>query len=120
MKYKKDGRAWLFFGLCFALVLALTPGAVEAKKSEKKKQKKAAKQHSNVHDLKKRDITHEQLEAMLEDYAKLVAEERQGMQDATFRRVEREYQAHQETGAPFVRDILIISGGGAKGAFGDG
>jgi len=34
--------------------------------------------------------------------------------------LERDYKAHLETGAPFVRDILIISGGGAKGAFGAG
>ena len=120
MVFKRKGHAWLFVGLCFALVLALAPGTVEAKKSEKKKQKKAAKQHSNVHELEKRDISHEQLEAMLEDYAKQVADERREMSARAFRRVEREYQAHLETGAPFVRDILVISGGGAKGAFGAG
>ena len=42
------------------------------------------------------------------------------MVETGLRRLEREYKAHQETGAPFVRDILIISGGGAKGAFGAG
>jgi predicted acylesterase/phospholipase RssA len=99
-------------------MLALSPGSVEAKKN--KKQEKAAKKHSNVHDLEKRDISPEQLEAMRVEYVKTVAAERNRMLNTALRRVEREYKAHLETGAPFVRDILIISGGGAKGAFGAG
>jgi hypothetical protein len=122
MRFRKNGPAWLFFVLCFALLLAASPGTVEAKKNKKKKKAQTAEsqQQSNTEKLKMRDITHEQLEAMLADYSKEVAAERQGMEDAAFRRIEREYKAHQETGAPFVRDILIISGGGAKGAFGAG
>ena len=120
MWFKKGGRTWLAFGLCFTLVLAVGAGSVEAKKSEKKQQKKSAKQQSNVSEAKTRDLTQEQLLAKLDDYKKEVTEERQAMEDAAFRRIEREYKAHQETGAPFVRDIMIISGGGAKGAFGAG
>lgn len=120
MPVKRNGRGWSVVGLCLALVLAASQGRVEAKKSEKKQQKKAAKQNSNVKEIRQRELTLEQLEAMLPDYTKAVAAERQRMADTALRRVEREYKAHQETGAPFVRDILIISGGGAKGAFGAG
>jgi hypothetical protein len=116
----KQGRAWFVIGLCFTLVLAASPGSVEAKKSGKKQQKKTAKQHANVQELKQRDLSHEQLVGMLADYEKVVVAERQRMEDTALRRIEREYEAHQDSGAPYVRDILVISGGGAKGAFGAG
>jgi predicted acylesterase/phospholipase RssA len=119
MPSRKSGQSLLLGCLSFALVLAFGSGPVEAK-SEKKKEKKAAKQHSNVHDLEKRDLSPAQLEAMRAAYTKTVAEERGRMMNTALRRLEREYRAHQQTGAPFVRDILIISGGGAKGAFGAG
>jgi len=109
----------LTVGLCLAL-LAGGPGVVEAKKSERKQQKKAAKRNSTVKELKRRDLTLEQLEAMLPEYAEAVAADQARMTECTFRRIEREYKAHEETGAPYVRDVLIISGGGAKGAFGAG
>ena len=117
MSVINHGRAWLVVGLCLALVLAASVGSVEAKKSkEQKQQKKAAKQHSNVKEIRQRELTLEQLEAMLPDYNEAVAAERREMVETGLRRLEREYKAHQETGAPYVRDILIISGGGAKGA----
>jgi len=97
----------------------MSPGSVEAKKKDKGRKKQAKKQ-STVKDLKKREITLEQLEAMLADYSAEVAAEREGMHEAGLRRMALEYEAHQETGAPYVRDLLIISGGGAKGAFGAG
>jgi hypothetical protein len=113
-----------FLALCIVLAFAGSSASVQAGKSPEKKaqkqQKKAAKQNSNVQELQKRDITHEQLLGMQEVYAETVVAERAGMTDTALRRIEREYKAHQESGAPFVRDILIVSGGGAKGAFGAG
>lgn len=120
MSVKKDGRFWSVVGLCLALVLTMSAGSVEAKKNPDKQQKKAAKKNSNVKELEKREISHDELLGMLADYTTAVDAEQQRMLDTGLRRVEREYKAHQETGAPFVRDIMIISGGGAKGAFGAG
>jgi hypothetical protein len=118
MAFETRRRTALLFGLCFAL--AVSPSSVPAKKSEKQQQAKVAKQNSNVKEIRQRELTLEQLEARLPDYAKAVAVERRQLGDATMRRIEREYEDHKETGAPFVRDILIISGGGSKGAFGAG
>ena len=121
MSVINHGRVWSVVGLGLALVLAASVGSVEAKKSkEQKQQQKAAKQHSNVKEIRQRELTLEQLEAMLPDYSEAVAAERREMVETGLRRLEREYKAHQETGAAYVRDILIISGGGAKGAFGAG
>jgi len=117
MRFKKDGRSCLLLCLSFGLVLAVSPGSVEAKN---KKEKKAAKQHSTVQELEKRDLSSAQLETIRADYTKVVAEERNGMMNTALRRLEREYKAYKATGTPFVRDILIISGGGSKGAFGSG
>ena len=119
--FKNHVRAWSAVGFCLAVVLAASADPVVAKKSkEQKKQKKAAKQHSTVKEIKQRELTLEQLEAMIPDYTEAVSAERGQMLETGLRRMEREYKVHQETGAPFVRDILIISGGGAKGAFGAG
>ena len=119
--FKNHAAAWSLVGLCITFVLAAGADPVEAKKSEEQKQqRKAAKQHSTVKQIKQREMTLEQLQAMLPDYMEAVSAERRRMVDTGLRRVAREYEAHLETGAPFVRDILIISGGGAKGAFGAG
>jgi hypothetical protein len=118
---KYGPRAWLLVVGCLALVLMASVGSAQAKKSkEQKQQAKAAKQHSNVTALRQRELTLEELTAMLPGYDAAVAAERRQMVETGLRRIEREYAAHRETGAPFVRDILIISGGGAKGAFGAG
>jgi len=122
--FEKPRRSWLLLCLCFVLAFAGAATSVQAaknpEKQAQKQQKKAAKQNSNVQELQKRDITHEQLLGMQEAYAETVVAERDGMTETALRRIEREYKAHLESGAPFVRDILIVSGGGAKGAFGAG
>lgn len=59
MWFRINGHRWFTAGLCFLLVIVLTPGAVEAKKSKKKQQKKDAKQNSNVAAAKGRELTHE-------------------------------------------------------------
>jgi len=118
---KYGRRAWLLLAACLAVVVMASAGRVEAKKSkEQKQQAKAAKQHSNVKALRQRELTLEELTAMLPGYDAAVAAERRQMVETGLRRMKLEYAAHLETGAPFVRDILIISGGGAKGAFGAG
>ena len=121
MQFKAGVRTRFVVCVCLSIVFGTSPSTVEAKNSkEQKQQKKAAKQHSNVKEIRQRELTLEQLEAMLPDYSAAVAAERRQMVETGLRRLEREYKAHQETGAPYVRDILIISGGGAKGAFGAG
>ena len=111
MRLKKDGRSCLLLCLSFGLVLAVSPGSVEAKN---KKEKKAAKQHSTAQELEKRDLSPAQLETIRADYIKVGDKERNRMLNTALRRLEREYKACKATGAPFVRDILIISGGGAR------
>ena len=94
-------------GFCLVLVLVLSASAANSKQ---KKEKQAIE----------RDLTPEQLAVMVEDYREEVGAELQSLIKTSLRRIEREYKEHQETGAPFVHDVLIISGGGAKGAFGAG
>jgi predicted acylesterase/phospholipase RssA len=57
---------------------------------------------------------------MIELYKKTISAEGEQMKRSVTRRLEREYMRHQATGEPFIYDILVISGGGAKGAFGAG
>jgi predicted acylesterase/phospholipase RssA len=113
----KHRRAWLLIGLCLALLFPLSPGVVEAKKAGNKCEgtKKQRKQKMEL-----RDITDEHLAEMLTQYKQTVADDREQMKETIVRRLEREYEEHQATGEPFVFDVLVISGGGAKGAFGAG
>ena len=67
-----------------------------------------------------RTIDESQLQVMLKKYAADRAAEHEQMIETVVRRIEREYAAHQATGAEYVYDILAISGGGEKGAFGAG
>lgn len=67
-----------------------------------------------------RTIDEDQLLVMLDSYADDRAADRERMIETVLRRLEREYAEHKATGADFVYDILVISGGGAKGAFGAG
>jgi len=108
-------RAWLLVGLCFALVFPLGSVAVEAKKDRCEGTKKQRKQK-----MEKREITDEQLAEMIAQYKQEIVAEYEQVSQVVFRRLEREYEEHKNSGAPFVYDILILSGGGAKGAFGSG
>jgi len=107
-------RAWLLIGLCFALVIPPATGVNEAKSKcdgtkEQRKQK-----------MEKRDITEEQLAEMVARFKQTVAGDREHMKQTIVRRLERKYEEHRTTGDPFVFDVLVISGGGEKGAFGAG
>lgn len=70
--------------------------------------------------IEPRTLTESQLATLATEYGKVLAAERAGVKRAIFGRLEHERGAHLATGAPFVHDILVISGGGAKGAFGAG
>ncbi len=97
----------LRIGFCVVAVLVLSVSVACSKQNNERK-------------ALERDLTPEQLAVMVEDYRDEVGAELQSLIKTSLRRIEREYKEHQETGAPFVHDILIISGGGAKGAFGAG
>lgn len=107
---------WLLTGLCLSLMIPMSPGPAEAKKSNRcEGTKKQRKQKMEL-----RSLTDYQLEQLVEDYKKTVAAEYEQMEQTVLRRLEREYQEHQASGEPFIYDVLIISGGGAKGAFASG
>ena len=107
--------ACLLIGLCLVFSVALDSSVVEAKKDKCEGTKKQRKQK-----MKERDLTPEQLEEMIAQYKTEILADYARMSETGFQRLEREYEEHQKTGAPFVYDILVISGGGAKGAFGSG
>ena len=109
----QNRRAWLLVGLCFALLFPL--GSVEAKKDRCEGTKKQRKQK-----MDEREITVEQLEEMIAQYKQEILADYEQMGQVALRRLEREYEEHKKSGAPFVYDILVLSGGGAKGAFGSG
>jgi len=67
-----------------------------------------------------RTIDDAQLLAILEAYAEDRAADRERMIETVVSRLEREYNLHKNGGADFTYDILAISGGGEKGAFGSG
>lgn len=97
------------------LIFAIAVPA-QAKKADKcegtKKQRKQK--------MEKRVLTDAQLEEMIRLQKQTVTNEQELMKEALVRRIGREYEVHKATGEPFVYDMLIISGGGAKGAFGAG
>jgi predicted acylesterase/phospholipase RssA len=70
--------------------------------------------------MEKREITDAQLEEMIAQYKQVLSADRELMRETAVRRLSRKYQAHKATGEPFVYEVLILSGGGAKGAFGAG
>ncbi|MGB5160443.1 MAG: patatin-like phospholipase family protein [Thermoanaerobaculia bacterium] len=106
----------LLTSLSLALMLPMSPGPVEATKSKRcEGTKKQRKQKMEL-----RDLTDEQLEGLIERYKTIVSADREQIAQTVLRRLEREYQEHQSSGEPWVYDVLVISGGGAKGAFGAG
>jgi len=117
--FVKRNRSRLLAGLCLALLCTLGPDVVEAKK-DKADTKCEGTKKQRKQKMEKREITEAQLGEMIEQYKQVLSAERELMTETVVRRVSREYEAHQATGEPFVFDILIISGGGAKGAFGAG
>ncbi len=101
-----------------AAILVIFAVAVPAESKEKSKCEGTKKQRKQK--MEPRTIDMAQLQAMLTTYAQDRAADRDRMAQTAFNRIEREYQQHLATGADFTYDILIISGGGAKGAFGSG
>ena len=108
--------ACLLVGLCFSLMIPMGVDPAGAKKSNRCEGTK--KQRKQKMDL--RSLTDSQLEQLDEEYKKIVAADLERMGETVLRRLEREYQAHLDSGDPFTFDVLIVSGGGAKGAFGAG
>jgi predicted acylesterase/phospholipase RssA len=106
-------------GLCFALAFPLGSGVTEAKKDKGDNKCEGAKKQRKQK-MDKREISDEQFEQMIEDYKLALSAETERTRQTVLKRIEREYEAHTSTGVPFVYDILAISGGGAKGAFGAG
>ena len=90
-------RAWLLFGLYCALLFPLGSVAVEAKKDRCEGTKKQRKQK-----LEKREITDNQLEEMIAQYKQEIEADYGQMNQAAFRRLEREYEEHKKSGAPFA------------------
>jgi len=70
---------------------------------------------------KRAEVSADELHRQQQEYLQEVAEERLELMEIGLRRMKREWDDHVANGgAPPVRDILILSGGGAKGAFGAG
>lgn len=107
---------WPLVGLCISLMIPADAGAASAKKSDRcEGTKKQRKQKMEL-----RSLTDYQLQALIEEYKKTIAAEDEQMAQTVLRRLEREYQEYQASGEPFIYDVLVISGGGAKGAFAAG
>jgi len=100
---------------CLAVVVFTGPAEAKDGTSRCDGNKKQRKQK-----MEPRAIDADQLHAMLATYDEDRAAERRTMEDTALSRMEREYEQHMATGAEFVYDILILSGGGSKGAFGSG
>jgi predicted acylesterase/phospholipase RssA len=101
-----------------AAILVMFTMSVPAESKSKSKCEGNKKQRKQK--MEPRTIDMEQLEAMLKTYAQDRAADRERMAQTAFNRIDREYQQHLATGADFTYDVLVISGGGAKGAFGSG
>jgi len=100
-------------GLLLCFLAALPVAAAEKDRCEGTKKERRQK-------MALRDVTKAQLLEMQGPYASESIADRKHLADTVVRRLEREYENHMKTGAEFVYDILVLSGGGAKGAFGAG
>ena len=107
-----------FAAAIFSIFLVVSFSAMPADAKEKDRCEGTKKQRRQKMDL--REISEEQFQLVLDAYSKETNAERSRIADTVLRRLERKYDAHKKTGEPFVYNILILSGGGAKGAFGAG
>ena len=107
-----------FAAAIFSIFLVVSFSAMPADAKEKDRCEGTKKQRRQKMDL--REISEEQFQLVLDAYSKETNAERSRIADTILRRLERKYDAHKKTGEPFVYNILILSGGGAKGAFGAG
>ena len=115
---EKHSRTWLIAGLCIFLLFSVGPAAMGAEDKNKTRCEGTKQQRKQKMEL--RVVTEEQFQKLMEQNKKTVAADLQEMADTVLRRLEREYEQHEVSGEPFVYDVLVISGGGAKGAFGSG
>lgn len=107
---------WPLVGLSISLMISVSAGPARAQKNDRcEGTKKQRKQKMEL-----RSLTDHQLGVSVEEYKKTVAAEHEQMGQTVLRRLEREYQDFQASGEPFIYDVLVISGGGAKGAFASG
>jgi predicted acylesterase/phospholipase RssA len=97
------------------IFLTAVPGANANEKDRCEGTKKQRRQEMEL-----RQIGDEQFAAMLDEYRRETRTDRQRIADTVLHRLERKYKNHLDTGSPFIYDILVLSGGGAKGAFGAG
>jgi hypothetical protein len=100
-------------GLLICVLASLPVAAAEKERCEGTKKERRQK-------MALRDVTKTQLLEMQGPYATESIADRKHLSDTVLRRLEREYENHLKTGAEFVFDVLVLSGGGAKGAFGAG
>lgn len=111
----RNGRSVTTFLAAVLVIFAVAiPGEAKGKnKCEGTKKERKQK-------MAPRTINDDQLLVILESYAKDRAADRERMIETVVSRLEREYNLHKYGGADFTYDILVISGGGEKGAFGSG
>ena len=121
---KGNGNAARYPGLrthlacLLGMILILGTAVPGANANEKDRCEGTKKQRRQKMEL--RQIGDEQFAATLDDYRRETRTDRQRIADTVLRRLERKYKNHLDTGSPFIYDILVLSGGGAKGAFGAG
>lgn len=115
---ERPWRTGLLGGLFVSLLFSVGSVATEAKDKNKARCQGTKKERKQVMEL--RDVSDEQFREMIQQHGEAVEADRQEMADTILRRLEREYEEHRTSGKPFVYDVLVISGGGAKGAFGAG
>ena len=107
-----------YLACLLGMILILGTAVAGANADEKDRCEGTKKQRRQKMEL--RQIGDEQFAAMLDEYRRETRTDRQRIADTVLRRLERKYKNHLDTGSPFIYDILVLSGGGAKGAFGAG
>jgi predicted acylesterase/phospholipase RssA len=112
--FKRDGVV----ATVVAAMLVMSVAAIPAEAKNKDRCEGTKKQRRQK--MEPRDLTKDQLVAMLGSYQQEVTTEWEQLGQTVLRRLERKYEAYQTTGETITYDILVISGGGAKGAFGAG
>ncbi len=114
---RNNRLSWAYITQVSILMLCtLGPGIIVAGEDRACPGSKAERKQK----MELREISPEQLDALTAQYKQAVLSERDRMKEAALRRMEHDYEQSLATGAPFIYDILVISGGGAKGAFGAG
>ncbi len=93
--------------LLICVLASLPVAAAEKERCEGTKKERRQK-------MALRDVSKAQLLEMQGPYATESIADRKHLSDTVSRRLEREYENHLKTGAEFVFDVLVLSGGGAR------